>query len=270
MEFRLDGEIAAVTGGGGILCGAMARALARAGAKVAVLDLRQEAAAAVAEEIRSADGKAIPLACDVMSRDSVEEAAREAEEAFGGPVTVLVNGAGGNKREATTSPTLEFFDLPIDAFRSVMDLNFNGTVLASQVFGRPMAKLGRGCIVNIASMNAIRPLTKIPAYSAAKAAVANFTQWLAVHVSRNYSAQIRVNAIAPGFFLTDQNRFLLKDEREGLTERGKLILDHTPMGRFGEPDDLVGTLLWLVSPASAFVHGVVIPVDGGFSAYSGV
>ena len=270
MELRLDGEVAAVTGGGGILCGAMARALAGAGARVAVLDLRQEAADAVCQSIRAADGRALPLACDVLRKESVEEAAARIEEAFGGPATILVNGAGGNRREATTRPDLEFFDLPVEAFRAVFDLNCIGTVIPSQVFGRRMAKLGRGSIVNIASMNAIRPLTKIPAYSAAKAAVANFTQWLAVHLSRNCSDWIRVNAIAPGFFLTDQNRFLLKDESGGLTERGRQIIDHTPMARFGEPEDLIGTLLWLVSPAAAFVHGIVIPVDGGFSAYSGV
>jgi NAD(P)-dependent dehydrogenase (short-subunit alcohol dehydrogenase family) len=270
MEIRLDGEVAAVTGGGGILCGSMAKALARAGAKVAVLDLRQQAAGTVVDAIRASGGQAASFACDVGKRESLEEAAARIEEALGGPPTILVNGAGGNKRDATTAPGQEFFDLPIEAFRAVLDLNLLGTVLPSQVFGRRMAKLGQGNIVNISSMNALRPLTKIPAYSAAKAAVTNFTQWLAVHMCQNYSKAIRVNAIAPGFFLTDQNRFLLTDEKGGLTDRGRQIMDHTPMGRFGEADDLLGTLLWLVGPASAFVTGIVVPVDGGFSAYSGV
>ena len=270
MEIRLDGEIAAVTGGGGILCGAMSKALARAGAKVAVLDLRREAAEAVAGDIRAAGGRAAAVACDVLRKESVEEAAAQIEADLGGPVTILVNGAGGNLREATTGPQQEFFDLSLNAIRAVFDLNFMGTLLPCQVFGRRMAALDRGTIVNISSMNALRPLTKIPAYSAAKAAVTNFTQWLAVHMSQNCSKRIRVNAIAPGFFLTDQNRFLLEDGKEGLTVRGRQIVDHTPMGRFGQAEDLLGTLLWLVSPAAAFVHGVVIPVDGGFSAYSGV
>lgn len=269
MEIRLDGEVAAVTGGGGVLCGAMARALARAGAKVAVLDLRPDAAEAVAEAIRADGGEARAMACDVLDKGAVV-AAREGIEAAFGPATVLVNGAGGNRKEATTGPDLAFFDLPLDAFRWVFDLNFIGTLLPCQVFGRRMAEAGRGVIVNIASMNAIRPLTKIPAYSAAKAAVANFTRWLAVHMARNHSDRIRVNAIAPGFFLTEQNRYLLMEGTGKLTPRGRRILDHTPMGRFGDPEDLVGTLLWLVSPGAAFVHGIVVPVDGGFSAYSGV
>ncbi len=269
MEIRLDGEVAAVTGGGGVLCGVMAKALAGAGAKVAVLDLREQAAAKVVEEIRARDGLAIPVACNVLEKASVDAAARAIEEAFG-PVTVLVNGAGGNKGEATTGPQREFFDLPLEAFQAVFNLNFTGTLLSSQVFGRGMARLKRGNIVNISSMNALRPLTRIPAYSAAKAAVSNFTRWLAVHMAQGYSTEIRVNAIAPGFFLTEQNRFLLLEEGGAITARGKQILDHTPLGRFGQPEDLVGTLLWLVSPAARFVNGIVVPVDGGFSAYSGV
>ncbi len=269
MQIRLEGEVAAVTGGGGIICGAMAKALALAGAKVAVLDLRQDAASAVAESIRNEKGRAISVACDVLMKESVEAAAGEIEKAFG-PVTILVNGAGGNKREATTSPSLEFFDIPLDAVQGVFNLNFIGTLLPCQVFGRKMVRLERGNIVNISSMNAVRPLTKIPAYSAAKAAVTNFTQWLAVHMAQNYSSRIRVNAISPGFILTDQNRFLLLDEKGGSTPRGKQVIEHTPMGRFGDAEDLTGALLWLVSPSASFVHGVVIPVDGGFSAYSGV
>jgi NAD(P)-dependent dehydrogenase (short-subunit alcohol dehydrogenase family) len=190
--------------------------------------------------------------------------------AFGTP-TVLINGAGGNKAEATTGPERSFFDLPKEAVQWVFGLNFIGTFLPCQVFGRMMAAKGTGDIVNISSMNAFRPLTRVPAYSAAKSSVSNFTQWLAVHMNQNYGPGLRVNAIAPGFFLTEQNRFLLLDKQTGeLTARGKAIIEHTPMGRFGDPEDLVGTLLWLLSDSSKFVNGVVVPVDGGFSAYSGV
>jgi NAD(P)-dependent dehydrogenase (short-subunit alcohol dehydrogenase family) len=186
-------------------------------------------------------------------------------------VDILINGAGGNHPSATTKPDLPFFDLPLDALRHVGDLNLLGTILPCQVFGRGMAERGEGIILNISSMSALRPLTRIPAYSAAKAAVSNFTQWLAVHMAQNYSPKIRVNAIAPGFFLTEQNRFLLTDKDTGeLTPRGQSILSHTPMNRFGDPEDLLGATMWLISPASAFVTGVVLPVDGGFSAFSGV
>ncbi len=183
----------------------------------------------------------------------------------------MINGAGGNKPDATTGEDLSFFDLPADAFRWVFDLNLLGTILPSQIIGRQMAEQKKGVILNVSSMNSFRPLTRIPAYSAAKAGVSNFTQWLAVHMAQEYSPGIRVNAIAPGFFLTDQNRFLLTDTETGnLTSRGQKIIDHTPMGRFGNPEDLDGTVLWLMSPASEFVTGIVVPVDGGFSAYSGV
>ena len=195
---------------------------------------------------------------------------RQVFEKFG-HIDILINGAGGNKPAATTNPEQSFFDLPADALRWVFDLNLMGTILPCQVFGKIMAEQKSGVILNISSMNAFRPLTRIAAYSAAKAGVSNFTQWLAVHMAQEYSPEIRVNAIAPGFFLTDQNRFLLigKDTGE-LTPRGKSIITHTPMGRFGNPDDLLGTVLWLLSPASAFVTGIVVPVDGGFSAFSGV
>jgi len=269
MEIRLDGEVAVVTGGGGILCGAMAKALARSGARVAVLDFRREAAGAISDAIRAEGGEALPVACDVLDRAALEASARQVEGSLG-PATILVNGAGGNKKEATVSPDLDFFDLPVESLRWVFDLNLLGTVLPCQVFGRGMARSARGAIVNISSMSAFRPLTRVPAYCAAKAAVSNFTQWLATHVSQSCSPRIRVNAIAPGFFLTEQNRFLLTTESGDLTPRGKQILDHTPMRRFGAPEDLLGTLLWLVSEHAAFVHGAVIPVDGGFSAYSGV
>ena len=269
MQIRLNGEVAVVTGGGGVLCGAMSRALAWAGSSVAVLDARSEAAVVVAEGIESKGGKAIPVVCDVLDRRSLEAAAEEVERRLGA-VTILVNGAGGNRKEATCRPGCEFFDLPTDAIQWVLNLNFLGTLLPCQVFGRGMAARKRGTIVNVSSMNAFRPLTMIPAYSAAKAAVTNFTKWLAVHMSQEYSTSIRVNAIAPGFFQTDQNRFLLETEAGELTERGRQILEHTPMERFGTEDDLLGTLLWLVSPQASFVHGIVVPVDGGFSAYSGV
>jgi NAD(P)-dependent dehydrogenase (short-subunit alcohol dehydrogenase family) len=265
-----SGAVAVVTGGGGVLCGAMSGALAEAGAKVAVLDIKPDAAEKVAEAIRAGGGEALGVGCDVLDRASVEAAAEKILKAFG-RVDILVNGAGGNKPQATTGPDSAFFDLPPEALRWVFDLNLMGVILPSQVFGRLMANQKRGVILNIASMNAIRPLTRIPAYSEAKAGVANFTQWLAVHMAQEYSPDIRVNAIAPGFFLTDQNRFLLTEKNTGaFTPRGLSILDHTPMKRFGAPEDLMGAMLWLLSPASAFVTGIIVPVDGGYSAFGGV
>jgi NAD(P)-dependent dehydrogenase (short-subunit alcohol dehydrogenase family) len=264
--FDVQGKVAVVTGGAGVLCAAMCRTLAQAGAKVAVLDLRLGAAEALATEL----GKdAIGVACNVLDKASVEVAAKKVIEAFG-RVDILINGAGGNKPQATTNPEQSFFDLPADAVRWVFDLNLMGTILPSQVFGRVMAEQKSGVIINISSMNSFRPLTRIPAYSAAKAGVSNFTQWLAVHMAQEYSPVIRVNAIAPGFFVGEQNRGLLLNEDGSLTPRGQQIISHTPMARFGNPDDLLGTLMWLVSPASAFVTGIVVPVDGGFSAFSGV
>ena len=268
--FDVKNKVIVITGGGGVLCGTMARALAKAGAKIAVLDLIETAASKVADEIKSDKGQAIAVKCDVLDKTSLE-AAREKIIAKLGQIDILINGAGGNKKEATTSPDLSFFDLPSEAIRFVFDLNFLGTLLPTQVFAKEMAENGAGIILNVSSMNAFRPLTKIPAYSAAKAAVSNFTQWLAVHVCQNYSKDIRVNAIAPGFFLTEQNRFLLTDEKTGeLTARGGTIIEHTPMGRFGQPQELLGTVMWLLSDAAKFVTGVVVPVDGGFSAFSGV
>jgi len=268
--FALPGKVAVVTGGGGVLCRAMCHALARAGAKVAVLDLLEPAARKVAEEIVAAGGEAIAVPVDVLDKASVQ-AACDAVRARFGRVDILINGAGGNKPQATTSPELSFFDLPPEAIRWVFDLNFIGTLLPCQVFGKIMAEQGEGAILNITSINAFRPLTRIPAYSAAKGAVSNFTQWLAVHLSMNYSPHIRVNAIAPGFFLTEQNRFLLTDkETGGLTPRGQSIIAHTPLGRFGQPEELISTVLWLLSPGASFVHGIVVLVDGGFAAYSGV
>jgi NAD(P)-dependent dehydrogenase (short-subunit alcohol dehydrogenase family) len=268
--FDLTGHNIAVTGGGGVLCSTLATAAAEAGAHVAVLDRDEAAAHRVAETIGGRGGKAIAVVCDVTDAGSLRTAEQKVAQALG-PTDALINGAGGNRVEATVSNDVPFFDLPPDALRSVLDLNVLGTVLPSQVFGRGMAEREGGVILNISSMNAFRPLTNIPAYSAAKAAVSNFTQWLAVHMCRNYSARIRVNALAPGFFLTQQNRYLLMDrDTNQITERGKTILAHTPIGRFGDPGDLIGTAIWLLSDASSFVTGVVVPVDGGFSAYSGV
>ncbi|MHC4694022.1 MAG: SDR family oxidoreductase [Planctomycetota bacterium] len=268
--FDVKDKVIVITGAGGVLCGTMATALAQAGAKIAVLDIDEVAAAEVTDEIISSQGQAIAVKCDVLDKKSIETAQEKVTKELG-QVDILINGAGGNKKEATTSPDMSFFDLPSEAIRFVFDLNFIGTLLPTQVFGKQMTDNGSGVILNVSSMNAFRPLTKIAAYSAAKAAVSNFTQWLAVHVCQNYSKDIRVNAIAPGFFLTEQNRFLLTDETTGeLTDRGKTIIDHTPMGRFGEPEELIGTVIWLLSDAAKFVNGVVIPVDGGFSAFSGV
>jgi NAD(P)-dependent dehydrogenase (short-subunit alcohol dehydrogenase family) len=268
--FDIADKNVVITGGGGVLCGTMAKALGKAGAKIAVLDLVEAAARKVANEINAGGGMAIAVTCDVLDKESIVSG-KERITAELGPVDVLINGAGGNKKEATTSPDLSFFDLPPEAVRFVFDLNFLGTLLPTQVFGKEMADKGSGVILNVSSMNAFRPLTKIPAYSAAKAAVSNFTQWLAVHVCQNYSKDVRVNALAPGFFLTEQNRFLLTDEKTGeLTARGKTIIDHTPMGRFGQAEELIGTVIWLLSDAARFVTGVVVPVDGGFSAFSGV
>ena len=267
--YDFSGKVVVVTGGAGMLCSVMCKAFAEAGAKVAILDLAPDHARALAEEINAAGGKALSMTCNVLERESIEVAARKVIETFG-RVDILVNGAGGNRPQATTNPEQTFFDLPLEALRGVFDLNLVGTILPSQVFGKIMADQKEGVILNISSMNAFRPLTRIPAYSAAKAGVSNFTQWLAAHMAQEYSPNIRVNAIAPGFFIGEQNRDLLLNKDGSLTARGKTILGHTPQGRFGTPDDLIGAVLWLTSPAAAFVTGVVIPVDGGFSAFSGV
>jgi NAD(P)-dependent dehydrogenase (short-subunit alcohol dehydrogenase family) len=268
--FDLSGKVAVVTGGAGILCASFCRVLASCGAKIAVLDLNIGAAEKLASEICDEGGNAIGVACNVLEKESVEGAAQLVLAKYS-RVDILINGAGGNKPQATTNAQQTFFDLPADSLRWVFDLNLMGTILPSQVFGKQMADQKQGVILNIASMNALRPLTRIPAYSAAKAGVSNFTQWLAVHMAQEYSPAIRVNAIAPGFFLTDQNRFLLTQQENGeLTPRGKSIISHTPMNRFGVPEDLTGTVIWLLSPASEFVTGIVVPIDGGFSAFSGV
>jgi len=268
--FQIKDKCIVITGGAGALCGSLAAALARQGAKICILDLDMPRAEELCKKLEADTGYAFAVKTDVTDKESLQSAFDRAMEEMG-RIDVLINGAGGNKKEATTSENLSFFDLPPDALKEVFDLNLLGTILPSQVFGKCIAEQASGVILNISSMSAFRPLTKIPAYSAAKAAVSNFTRWLAVHMCRNYSKNIRVNAIAPGFFLTEQNRFLLTDEKtKQLTERGKTIVDHTPMGNFGRPEDLIGTVLWLISDASRFVTGVVVPVDGGFSAFSGV
>lgn len=264
------GRTVVITGGGGVLCSAMGLALAQRGARVAILQRRLQVAEDLAARIRSQGGAAMAVQADVLDRAQVEAAAERIVAEFG-RVDALINGAGGNRAEATTSAQLPFFDLPVDALRAVFDLNLLGTVIPCQVFGRLMVREGRGAILNVASMASVRPLTRTVAYSAAKAGLSNFTQWLAVHLAQEYSPNIRVNAIAPGFFLTEQNRYLLTDRETGeLTPRGRAILAHTPQGRFGTPEDLVGAVLWLLSDSAGFVTGAVIPIDGGFSAFSGV
>lgn len=285
MAFDLSGKTAVVTGGGGVLCSGFSKTLAEAGAKVAVCDLRLEAAEKVAAEIRESGGEAMAVEMNVLDKASVEAACAKILEKYGA-VDILLNGAGGNNPKGTTTRdnltpeevealdedgaiegVKTFFDLDPEGISFVFNLNFLGTLIPTQVFARGMAKTG-GTIINVSSMNAFRPLTRIPAYSGAKAAVSNFTQWLAVHFA---PVGIRVNAIAPGFFLTDQNRTLLTNPDGSLTARADKIITHTPMSRFGVPADLDGTLLWLADANfSAFVDGVVIPVDGGFAAYSGV
>ncbi len=269
--YDFAGRTVVVTGATGAIGGELSCALVGCGANVVMLDRDLDPAAGLLD-LMGAEGasRAFAVNADVLDVDSLKRAARLVVERFG-PPDAVVNNAGGNRPEATTGPSRSFFDLSPEMFRSVIDLNLLGTVLPSQVFGRPMAERGQGAILNVSSMNAFRPLTRIAAYSAAKAAVSNFTQWLAVHLAQEYSPGIRVNAIAPGFLKTRQNEFLLTNKDTGeLTPRGSAILAHTPMGRFGTPADLLGAALWLLSPAAAFVTGIVVPIDGGFSAFSGV
>jgi NAD(P)-dependent dehydrogenase (short-subunit alcohol dehydrogenase family) len=268
--YDFTGQTVVITGGTGTLGGEIACALVGCGANVAILDRNLDPAQHILELMEPRANHAVAVRADVLDPESLRQAAKIIVEKFG-TVHSLVNAAGGNNPQATTTPNLSFFDLPPDALRWVFELNILGTMLPCQVFGKIMAEKGEGVILNISSMNAFRPLTRIPAYSAAKAGVSNFTQWLAVHMAQVYSPRIRVNAIAPGFFLTQQNKFLLLDEKSGeVTARGKSIVEHTPMARFGRAEDLFGAVMWLLSPASAFVTGVIVPIDGGFSAYSGV
>ena len=267
--FSLEGQVVVVTGGTGVLGGAMARGLARAGAKVGVLGRRREKAEAAVQTIEAEGGEALALPADVLDREQLE-GARKAVEQKWGRIDVLVNAAGGNMPQATLEPGQSFFDLPVEGMEQVVALNLQGTLLPSQVFGESMARAGRGCIVNVSSMAAARAMTRVVGYSVAKAGVENATRWLAAELARSFGAGMRVNAIAPGFFIGEQNRKLLLDEDGSLTARGRTIIDHTPAGRFGEPEDLIGALIWLCSPGAGFVNGVVVPVDGGFGAFSGV
>jgi NAD(P)-dependent dehydrogenase (short-subunit alcohol dehydrogenase family) len=267
--YDFTGRSVVMTGGTGVLGRHMVGALVGCGAQVAVLARNREKAASLLSGL-TGPGHVTIVEGDALKRDDLERAAQMVKSEFG-RVDCLINGAGGNHPQATTKPDLSFFDIPEEAFRFVFDLNLLGTIIPSQVFGKQMTEQGDGCVLNISSMSALRPLTRVVSYSAAKAGINSFTQWLAVHLAQEYSPRIRVNALAPGFFLTEQNRFLLTEKETGqLTARGQSIISHTPMGRFGEPEDLLGTMLWLLSPASRFVTGIVVPVDGGFSAFGGV
>jgi len=267
--YDFTGRTIVVTGGTGVLCGTMASALNGCGANVAILARSEEKGAAVLSAM-GGPGRAVIVPGDVLKPETLAEAAERVLAEFG-RIDGLINGAGGNSPQATTRPDLSFFNLPEEALRYVFDLNLLGTILPCQAFGRRMATQGEGVILNISSMSALRPLTRVIGYSAAKAGINNFTEWLAVHLATEFSPRLRVNAIAPGFFLGEQNRNLLIDPQTGeLTPRGQSIIAHTPMKRFGEPKDLLGAVLWLLSPASSFVTGIVVPVDGGFSAFGGV
>ena len=269
ISFDVSEKVAVITGGAGVLCTTMSKELAKAGVKVAVLDIAEDKAQEVAEDIVNSGGEAIAVGVDVLDLESLTRARDIVLQAFG-RVDILINGAGGNKTAATTSPSLSFFDLPQDALQWVMNLNLLGTIYPTQIFGKVMAEQKFGNVINISSMAAFTPLTNTIAYSAAKAAISNFTMWMSVHFCMEYSTAIRVNAIAPGFLLTQQNQFLLEDEHGKPTQRGQQIIDHTPMGRYGQPEELVGAVMYLCSEAASFVTGVVLPIDGGFNAYSGV
>lgn len=269
VTFDITGKIAVITGAGGVICSVLAKEMAEKGARVALLDLFIDTTEKVAEEIRAAGKDAIAVKADVLDRASLLEAKEKVLQHFG-TVDILVNGAGGNKAGATTSKDKTFFDLDLDALRWVFDLNVTGAILTTQVFGEIFSETGKGHVINIASMASYLPLTNTVAYSSAKAAVANFTQWMAVHFNLNYSSEIKVNAIAPGFLLTTQNQFLLTNNDGTPTARGKAVIAKTPMGRYGDPAELAGAVIWLCSPAASFVNGAIIPIDGGFSAYWGV
>ncbi len=268
-EFDLKGKVALITGGTGVLGSEMARGLAEAGAYVAILGRRKEAGDALVEEFKVKGFRAMSISADVLDAQQLTRAKEELLEAFG-TIDILVNAAGGNMPGATIPPEKNFFDLDIDDFRKVVDLNLLGSVLPTRIFTDVMAEKGKGVIVNISSMAALRTITRVVGYSAAKAAIDNFTRWMAVEMARKFGQGIRVNAIAPGFFITEQNRRLLTNPDGSYTERGNAVIGQTPFGRFGEPQELLGTLVWLCSDASRFVTGVVVPVDGGFSIFSGV
>lgn len=275
---HLEGKVCVITGGAGVLGRSICEALVSAGIKTAILDIDLNAASSLANDLSARSGTfCMGVQGNVLDKDSLREALDQVNKSFG-EVNFLINGAGGNSPAATTKVEQmaanpeswedTFFGLPMEGFDRVFALNFTGTLLPTQVFAQQMAKRGRGVVLNISSMNSFRPLTKIPAYSAAKASINNFTQWLAVHLAKT---GVRVNAIAPGFFLTNQNRFLLVDEKTGMpTPRGQKIMATTPVGKYGEPEDLQGAVLFLLSDLSSFITGVVLPVDGGYSAYGGV
>ena len=271
MMFSLEGKTAVVLGGAGILGSAISKGLAKSGAKLAIVDISENRAQTLASNIQATNAEAKGYQADAMDSKSLIHVRDNIMRDFGA-TDILVSAVGGNIPEATVSEQIDFFDISQESLEKVVNLNlFAGAILPAQIFGRIMAENPNGgSIINISSMAALKPLTRVVGYSAAKAAVSNFTQWLAVHLAKQGFTKLRVNAIAPGFFLTEQNRYLLTDSNGELTPRGRAILEHTPMGRFGEPEDLVGTAIWLASDASKFVTGVVVPVDGGFSAFAGV
>ncbi|MCK6470242.1 MAG: SDR family oxidoreductase [Planctomycetes bacterium] len=268
--FDLKGKVAFMTGASGVLGSAVAKALGALGVKMVVTARRKEKIEGLAEEIRGAGGTALAVPTDVMDKANLEQSLATVQKELG-PVDFLLNFAGGNHPDATTNPEKLFWNLPREALSYAFDLNLLGTILPCQVFGKAMAERKQGCILNVSSMAAYRPLTRAVAYASAKAAISNFTQWLAVHMAKEYSPAIRVNAIAPGFFLTEQNRYLLTDKATGKrTPRGQSIIDSTPQARYGEPEEIVGAVVWLLAPSSTFVTGVIVPIDGGFDAFSGV
>ncbi|NOT76358.1 MAG: SDR family oxidoreductase [Cyclobacteriaceae bacterium] len=267
--FSLDNKIAVITGGTGVLGQSMVKGLSAAGASVAILGRRKEAAEDLVKEIKASGGKALAVKADVLDRHQLEEARTEIIREFGS-IDILVNAAGGNMPGAIIAPDKNFFDLNLADFQKVVDLNLMGTVMPTQVFSEDMAKRKKGVIINIASMATFRPITRVVGYSAAKAAVGNFTEWLAVEMAKKFGEGIRVNAISPGFFLTEQNRALLSNPDGTYTARGQSAINQTPFARFGKPEELIGTLVWLCSDASAFVTGVNVPVDGGFNVFCGV
>jgi NAD(P)-dependent dehydrogenase (short-subunit alcohol dehydrogenase family) len=270
MEYNFDlkEKVAVVTGAAGILCSVISRGLAKKGVKVALLDINIESAEKIATQINENGGDALALKVNVLDKESVGSAKDKVLEKFG-TIDILINGAGGNKEEATTGENRLFFDMPEEVLKWVFDLNLMGTIIPCQIFGKVFAEKQKGSIINISSMSAFTPLTRTVAYCAAKAAVSDFTNWLAVYVNREYSPEIRVNAIAPGFLLTGQNRYLLIDEKTGgYTERGKKIIDNTPMARYGKPEELIGAIIFLCSDEASFINGIVLPIDGGFLANS--
>ncbi|MBZ9730080.1 SDR family oxidoreductase [Salegentibacter sp. JZCK2] len=267
--FNLDGKVAIITGGNGVLGGAMAHGLASQGVKVGILGRSAETVKKRVKEIEEAGGTAMSLVADVLDKKSLEEAKDKVLKAWN-KIDILINGAGGNMKGATIGPDQNFFDLSLDDLSKVNDLNFKGTVLPTYIFGKSIAEVGKGSVINISSMAAQNALTRVLGYSAAKAAVDNFTKWLAVEMAQKYGDGIRINAIAPGFFIGEQNRDLLLNKDESLTARGETIVSNTPMKRFGKPEELQGVTNWLASDEASFVTGIVVPIDGGFGAFSGV